>query len=122
MYTNFFCVGFRSRLLKSSCQTKRIKNKVYDYFNINTNIEAPISGGGKTDKFTWIQDISTVSMYIDVPQETKAKMIDVIFKKKELVVGFKGEEPILKVRCLVNFNLKRENYRKKLDQKIVIGN
>lgn len=63
----------------------------------------PIRNGGITDKFVWVQDIYTTSLYIDIPTNIKAKMLDVVIKKKHITVKIKGEDkPIIDVQFELN--------------------
>ena len=55
----------------------------------------PIENGGKTDKYTWTQTLSEVNMSIPVPENTRAKMLDIVISTKKIKVGIKGQPPII---------------------------
>jgi hypothetical protein len=56
----------------------------------------PVGNGGSTDKYTWTQSLSEVTVNIKVPPGTKAKMLNVDIKNNSLKVGMKGQsEPII---------------------------
>lgn len=56
--------------------------------------------GGTTDTYSWVQTLQDVSVNVPLPAGTKAKMMDVVIKKKALKVGLKGQPPIFDVRSL----------------------
>ena len=52
--------------------------------------------GDETDKYNWSQGVFDVTVQIPLPEGTKANMLDVKIQSKNLSVGFKGKEPIVK--------------------------
>jgi len=55
----------------------------------------PIGNGGKTDKYTWTQTLTTLEVYVDVPPGIKAKQITCDIGGETLKVGVKGEPLIM---------------------------
>lgn len=55
---------------------------------------APIGNGGSTDKYTWTQTLSELTVVIPLPPGTKTKMLDIKMTNTHLKVGIKGQ-PLL---------------------------
>jgi len=51
--------------------------------------------GSQTDKYSWTQTLSEVSVKVKIPSGTKSKMLDVMFSKTHLKIGLKGQTPIV---------------------------
>ena len=45
--------------------------------------------------YSWTQELGEVDVTVPVPKGTRGKQLNVVIQKKKLVVGLKGEEPIL---------------------------
>lgn len=60
-----------------------------------TTAATPVQGGGKTEKYRWTQEISSIMMVIPVPPGTRAKQLNIEIKQKHLTVGIRGSEPII---------------------------
>ncbi|KAH7104233.1 HSP20-like chaperone [Auriculariales sp. MPI-PUGE-AT-0066] len=45
--------------------------------------------------YKWSQELGTVTVLVPVPKGTRGKQLNVILAKKKLVVGLKGQEPIM---------------------------
>lgn len=56
---------------------------------------APIGNGGKTDKYTWTQTLSSLEVFVPVKPGVKAKQITCEIGVEGLKVGVKGEPLIL---------------------------
>jgi HSP20 family molecular chaperone IbpA len=52
--------------------------------------------------YKWTQTIGDLDVTLEVPGNLKGKDINVEIKKKKLVLGIKGQEPIISV-CLITF-------------------
>jgi hypothetical protein len=50
----------------------------------------PPGNGGSTDKYTWTQTLSEVTVTIKLPPGTKAKMLNVDIRNTSVTVGIKG--------------------------------
>ena len=50
------------------------------------NSPAPEGNGGRTDKYTWTQTLSEVTVYIPLPSGVKSKMLNVDIKNTKLKV------------------------------------
>lgn len=58
--------------------------------------QAPNSGnGGQTDKYSWGQTLDEVFVYLPLPDNVRAKDLDVQIKALTLKVGVKGQTPIV---------------------------
>lgn len=55
----------------------------------------PPGNGGTTEKYTWTQTLSELSVVIKVPIGTKSKMLDIDIKNTKIRVGVKGQTPIV---------------------------
>eukprot|EP01117_Protostelium_nocturnum_P015733 TRINITY_DN611_c0_g3_i5.p1 TRINITY_DN611_c0_g3~~TRINITY_DN611_c0_g3_i5.p1 ORF type:complete len:313 (-),score=89.97 TRINITY_DN611_c0_g3_i5:1065-2003(-) len=56
----------------------------------------PNSGNGSTGKgYTWTQELGELEVSIPVPEGTRGKLMNVIFKPSRLLVGLKGQTPII---------------------------
>jgi len=55
----------------------------------------PILNGGITDKYRWTQTLSDVTVFVPVPEGTRAKQLAVCIEQRSLRVGFKGQPPIV---------------------------
>jgi len=51
--------------------------------------------GGNTSRYSWTQVLEELEIRVPVPEGTRAKQVDVQFKKKWLKVGVKGQPPII---------------------------
>ncbi|KIK05466.1 hypothetical protein K443DRAFT_640060 [Laccaria amethystina LaAM-08-1] len=45
--------------------------------------------------YSWTQELGEVDVTVPVPKGTRGKQLNVVIQKKKLVVGLKGQEPIL---------------------------
>ena len=51
--------------------------------------------GGETDKYQWEQTIDELTVNINIPKGTTAKMLDVKISQTHLVLGIKGQDRII---------------------------
>merc|ERR1712060_781144 len=51
--------------------------------------------GGDAENYTWTQTLQETEVRVAVPPGTIAKTLNVDFKKRKLVVGVKGQPPII---------------------------
>lgn len=57
--------------------------------------EKPPGNGGKTDKYTWTQTLEELHIYIPVPQDTRAKSMNINIGTTKCLVAIKGQAPII---------------------------
>jgi len=57
--------------------------------------EKPPGNGGKTDKYVWTQTLEELHMYIPVPQDTRAKNMNINIGTTKCLVAIKGQTPII---------------------------
>jgi HSP20 family molecular chaperone IbpA len=62
--------------------------------------------------YKWIQSIGDLDITVEVPGNLKGKDLNVDIKKKKLVLGIKGQEPIISV-C--HSNSPKQGFRSLLD-------
>jgi HSP20 family molecular chaperone IbpA len=55
--------------------------------------------------YKWAQSIGDLDITVEVPGNLKGKDFVVEIKKKKLILGIKGQEPIISVCLLKNFRL-----------------
>jgi hypothetical protein len=55
----------------------------------------PPGNGGRTDRYSWTQQLSEVTVNVPMPPGTKSKMLDVDYSNKRLKVGIKGQPSII---------------------------
>lgn len=60
-----------------------------------TNKATPVQGGGKTDTYSWTQEIGSVMVTIPVTPGTRAKQLNIVIKSRHLLVEIKGEKVLL---------------------------
>ena len=53
--------------------------------------------GGKTDKYEWDQTEEEVTLWFQVPENTRGRDVDCVIKPHNLRVALKGQAPILEV-------------------------
>jgi len=54
-----------------------------------------IGNGGATDKYVWTQTLKEVEVRFELPQNLRSKHLDIKFGAKQLLVGVKGQKPIV---------------------------
>eukprot|EP01027_Heterolobosea_sp_BB2_P012521 GEZU01018140.1.p1 GENE.GEZU01018140.1~~GEZU01018140.1.p1 ORF type:complete len:178 (-),score=60.68 GEZU01018140.1:356-889(-) len=55
----------------------------------------PVDNGSVTDKYKWTQTLTDVTAYINVPEGTRAKFLEVTIKADHIKAGLKGQPPII---------------------------
>ena len=57
--------------------------------------QIPIGNGGICEKYFWTQNLNELTVYIDVPEGTRAKEVNCKITSTKLKIGLKGQEPII---------------------------
>lgn len=60
-------------------------------------LEPNAGRGADLGKYSWTQSLSEVTVAVPVGRGVKAKQLDVVMKKQHLIVGIKGQEPVIDV-------------------------
>ena len=55
----------------------------------------PVGNGGTTDKYVWTQTLKELAVTIAFPAGTSARSLDIKYTPTTLLVGIKGQEPII---------------------------
>lgn len=80
----------------------------------------PIKNGGKTDKFTWTQEINSLMLIIDIPFDTNKKTLKVNIEKKKLSCSINGKMILdgeLSNECIIDdsyYQIETDNDKKQL--------
>lgn len=53
--------------------------------------QIPIGNGGVTDRYYWTQTLKDITIFIDIPENTKSKEVKCVIKPSSLSVTIKGE-------------------------------
>lgn len=62
----------------------------------NAGKQKPNAGnGGFADNYYWTQVLDEVSVYVSLPENVTSKQLDVKILPNKLVVGLKGQPPII---------------------------
>jgi len=57
--------------------------------------QIPIGNGGICEKYFWTQNLSEVTVYVDVPEGTRGKDVACKISSTKVKLGLKGQDPII---------------------------
>lgn len=69
--------------------------------------------------YSWTQELGEVDVTVPVPKGTRGKQLNVVIQKKKLVVGLKGEEPILSGELCKEIKVEDSTWTLQDDQALV---
>lgn len=81
----------------ATCCTTHIHRLIRSYPLLVSHAEPNDGRGADYAHYSWTQTLGELTVSVPLPAGTKAKMLDVVMRKDSLLVGIKGQAPLLEV-------------------------